>query len=196
MKTLFAPGCALSRYKPGSIEKIGQFLMQRGIIDALYTTCCKESPGSDECLTIIDCCPGCSHLFERLYPNAVIVSLWKVLADTDFPFPDYRGEKMSIHDSCHSRQRYSAEMQQSARALCQKMNIILAEPIRTRKNTVCCGGCAPDPGHRKKMAYARAEEFPEKSVVVYCTGCARSFSITDKKPDICWIFFSMNPPWD
>ncbi len=32
------------------------------------------------------------------------------------------------------------------------------------------------------MAYARAEEFPEKSVVVYCTGCARSFSITDKKP--------------
>ena len=100
----------MSRYKPGSIEKIGLFLMQRGIIDAFHTTCCKESRGSDERMTLIVCCPGCSHMFKSLYPKAAVVSLWKVLADTDFPFPDYRGEKMSIHDSCRARQRYSAEM--------------------------------------------------------------------------------------
>ena len=172
----------MSRYKPESIEKIRLFLMQRGIIDALHTTCCKESRGSDEHMTLVVCCPGCSHLFENLYPNADIISLWKVLSETDFPFPDYRGEKMSIHDSCHSRQRYSAEMQQSARTLCRKMNITLAEPIRTRSNTVCCGGCASDAESRKIMAHARAGEFPEKNIVVYCTGCARSFSVTDKRP--------------
>ena len=182
MRTLFAPGCALNRYKPDSVEKIRQFLTRRGIIDGLFLTCCKEAQGSDEQMTIIVCCPGCSHKFEILYPNAAVVSLWKILAETDFPFPDYGGEKMSIHDSCRARQRYSAEMQESARELCRRMNIVLAEPARTRGATVCCGGCASDPEHRKEMARARAGEFPEKDVVVYCTGCARSFSITDKKP--------------
>ena len=182
MKTLFAPGCALYRYKPGSIEKIRQFLLQRGIIDEMDLTCCKECQASDERMKIIDCCPGCSHKFETLYPNAVVVSLWKVLIDTDFPFPDYHGEKMSIHDSCRSRQRYSSEMQNSARALCRKMNITLVEPAHTRETAVCCGGCSPDRESRIKTARARAEEFAERNVVVYCTGCARSFSTTDKAP--------------
>ena len=182
MKTLFAPGCALNRYKPGSIEKIRQFLLQRGLMDELFLTCCKESRGSDERMTIIVCCPGCSHQFKVLYPNAVIVSLWKILLDTDFPFPDYHGEKMSVHDSCRSRQRYSGEMQESARALCRKMNNALSEPAHSRETTVCCGGCASDPEDRKRMARARAGEFSEKNVVVYCTGCARSFSITDRSP--------------
>ena len=62
------------------------------------------------------------------------------------------------------------------------MNITPVEPIHTRSHTVCCGGCASDPESRKKTALARAGEFPEKNVIVYCTGCARSFSITDKSP--------------
>ena len=32
------------------------------------------------------------------------------------------------------------------------------------------------------MAMRRAAEFSEKNVVVYCTGCTRSFSITDVAP--------------
>ena len=182
MKVLFAPGCALNRYKPASIEKIRQFLTQKGIICGMYLTCCKESQGSDEEMTIIVCCPGCSHKFEVLYPNAAVVSLWKVLSDTDFPFPDYHGQKMSIHDSCRSRQRYSPEMQESSRELCRRMNITLAEPEHTRETTVCCGGCMPDKDLRKDMARARAAEFPEKDIVVYCTGCVRSFSATDRHP--------------
>ena len=182
MQALFAPGCALSRHRHASIERMSQWMMREGIAGGLLTTCCKACRGSDERMTIIVCCPGCSHKFEALYPNASVVSLWKVLLNTDFPFPDYHGEKMSIHDSCRARQRDSAEMQASARELCRKMNIALVEPLHTRETAVCCGGSAPDLVTRKKMAQERAKAFSQEDVVVYCTGCTRSLSVTDKRP--------------
>ena len=182
MKTIFAPGCALYDYKPDSIKKIQQFLLDKWLIDQISLTCCKECEGSDESMRIIICCPGCSHKYETLYPNAVIISLWNALLSTDFPFPDYHGERMSIHDSCHSRGRYSPEMQDSARELCKKMNITVVEPAHTRNSATCCGGSIADRESRIRMAQARAKEFTEESIVVYCTGCARSFSTTNKAP--------------
>ena len=182
MKTLFAPGCALNKYKPELISEITRFLTDASIIDGVYLTCCKSEETIEGDVTLIVCCPGCSHKFETRYPNACVLSLWKVLLDTDFPFPDYQGERMSIHDSCHARQRNSSEMQDSARLLCRKMNIELVEPENTRDEAGCCGGSAADYETRKAMAMRRAAEFSEKNVVVYCTGCTRSFSITDVAP--------------
>lgn len=182
MKTVFAPGCALNKYKPELISEITRFLTDASIIDGVYLTCCKSEETIEGDVTLIVCCPGCSHKFETRYPNACVLSLWKVLLDTDFPFPDYQGERMSIHDSCHARQRNSSEMQDSARLLCRKMNIELVEPENTRDEAGCCGGSAADYETRKAMAMRRAAEFSEKNVVVYCTGCTRSFSITDVAP--------------
>ena len=162
MKTLFAPGCALNKYKPELISKITRFLTDASIIDGVYLTCCKAEDTIEGDVTLITCCPGCSHKFETRYPDAHIVSLWKVLLDTDFPFPDYQGERMSIHDSCHARQRNSSEMQDSARLLCRKMNIELNEPEYTRDNARCCGGSAGNYETRKAMALRRAAEFSEK----------------------------------
>ena len=182
MKTLFAPGCALRHYKPDRISAISRFLLESGRIDGVYLTCCKSEQKINEAVTLITCCPGCSHVFESWSPDVNVLSLWKVLLKTDFPFPDYRGELMSIHDSCHARGRNSAEMQDSARLLCRRMNIELIEPEYTRDNARCCGGSAPDFETRKEMALRRAGEFPAKNVVVYCTGCTRSFSVTDIAP--------------
>ena len=182
MKTVFAPGCALNKYKPELISEITRFLTDASIIDGVYLTCCKSEETIEGDVTLIVCCPGCSHKFETRYPNACVLSLWKVLLDTDFPFPDYQGERMSIHDSCHARQRNSSEMQDSARLLCRKMNIELVEPENTRDEAGCCGGSAADYETRKAMAMRRAAEFSERNVVVYCTGCTRSFSITDVAP--------------
>ena len=182
MKTVFAPGCALNKYKPELISEITRFLTDASIIDGVYLTCCKSEETIEGDVTLIVCCPGCSHKFETRYPNACVLSLWKVLLDTDFPFPDYQGERMSIHDSCHARQRNSSEMQDSARLLCRKMNIELVEPENTRDEAGCCGGSAADYETRKAMAMRRAAEFSEKNVVAYCTGCTRSFSITDVAP--------------
>lgn len=182
MKILFAPGCALRNYKPELISKINRFLTDASIIDGMYLPCCKAKQRIDEPVTLITCCPGCSNKFEMISPDVRILSLWSVLLNTDFPFPDYQGTRMSIHDSCHARHRHSSEMQDSARMLCRRMNIKLVEPEYTRDQARCCGGSAGDYETRIQMAARRAKEFPEKNVVVYCTGCTRSFSVTEAAP--------------
>lgn len=177
MKTLFAPGCALKAYKPELISKMTAFLCEAGIIDGVYDPCCKSHQPIEEETRLIDCCPGCSHVFEQI-PNVRVLSLWQVLLQTDFPLPDYGGQKMTIHDACHARGRNSSDMQDSARALCRRMNIKLIEPSLTRDETPCCGGSAKDIETRKQMARKRAESLPLDDVVLYCTGCVRSFSVT------------------
>ena len=182
LKTLFAPGCALSKYKPELISKINHFLLENAVIDDVYPQCCKSETEIKETVALITGCPGCSYKFASRFPDAQVMSLWKVLSDTDFPFPDYQGMRMSIHDSCHARHRNSSEMQDSVRLLCRKMNIELMEPEYTRDSAKCCGGSARDYETRKEMASRRAAEFPEDNVVVYCTGCTRSFSMTGVHP--------------
>ncbi|MBQ7488763.1 MAG: (Fe-S)-binding protein [Clostridia bacterium] len=182
MKTLFAPGCALRNYKPHLVSRMSQFLIERGIVEDVYLPCCKSGEKIEDETEMITCCPGCSHHFESDYANVRPISLWKTLLDTDFPFPDYHKARMTIHDACHARQRNSSEMQESARLLCDKMNIVIVEPKETRDETRCCGGSAQDYETRRQMALRRAGDFPEENVVVYCTGCVRSFSLTPAVP--------------
>ena len=181
MKTLFAPGCALKAYKPYLISKMEEFLTEAGIIDGIFEPCCKSDFFIREETVLIDCCPGCRHMFSacsHIHP----ISLWKMLPDTSFPFPDYEGREMTIHDACHARERNSSEMQDAARVLCKRMHIRLTEPERTGNETPCCGGCSGDKKIRRQMACERAEELPMKDVVLYCTGCVRSFSVTEARP--------------
>ncbi|MBQ7455131.1 MAG: (Fe-S)-binding protein [Clostridia bacterium] len=182
MSVLFASGCALRAYKPRLVRQMADFLLSTGLADGEYTPCCKAPEPIEDGTTLIFCCPGCAQHFGERFPSVKIVSLWQVLLDADFPFPDYHGQRMTIHDACPARGRRSAEMQESARALCAKMNISLTEPSLTRDDTPCCGGSAPDPETRRQMALARAKELPEENVVVYCTGCVRSFSVTGVRP--------------
>lgn len=182
MNRLFAPGCALKKYKPHLINKIKNFLLENKIINGEYEPCCKELLDFKEETILINCCPGCSHVFEAKFSNVRPVSLWKILLDTGFPFPDYHGGKMTIHDSCHARHRNSREMQTASRELCRRMNINLVEPPDNFDEAKCCGGSVKDYEARKKTALDRAKDFPEKNVVVYCTGCVRSFSLTDVRP--------------
>lgn len=182
MKTFFAPGCALNSYKPHLISKTARFLQDASVSDGLYLTCCKALQTISGPVRLIVCCPGCAHKFGQMFPDSEIVSLWKVLCDTDFPFPDYRGRRMTIHDSCSTRHRNSREMQDSARHLCRLMNIEIVEPELTGDESPCCGGSSADYETRRRMALERAAQFPEKDVVLYCTGCTRSFSITSAVP--------------
>ena len=181
-QTLFAPGCALMGYKPELIDKMTDFLLKAGIISGTYLPCCKSDHPLHGPITLITCCPGCDHAFSTYHTDILTIPLWKVLLDTDFPFPDYQHTAMSIHDSCHSRSRNSSEMQAASRALCRKMNIDLIESPQTLDNVRCCGGCAKNLDERRAMAHRRAEGFPANDVVIYCTGCTRSLSITRVHP--------------
>ena len=61
-----------------------------------WMTCCRKDPGFTKKTEVINICPGCDKRFRKEYPSSSTVSLWEVLAETDFfPFPDYRGQVMT-----------------------------------------------------------------------------------------------------
>ena len=177
MRTLFASGCALRKYKPSLVARMSSFLREKGIIDGDYEICCKSGRVVEPDSIIIACCPYCLKVFGAM-PGVEAVSLWKVLLDSDFPLPDYAGKAMTIHDSCPARGRNSEELHDTSRELCRRMNITLVEP----SSSGCCGGSIKDREQRVRTACVRADSLPLKDVVVYCTGCVRSFSVTSAKP--------------
>ncbi|MTI46315.1 MAG: (Fe-S)-binding protein [Firmicutes bacterium] len=184
MKTLFAPGCALLIYKPALGEKVLKFLKNYiGDIDK-HITCCRHDPNLDQETQIINICPGCDKRYRQLYEGVSTISFWEVLADfKNFPFPDYKGKKMTILDACPARNKDG--IHKAIRTLLEKMNIELVEPERTRTKSVCCGdsfyGVLSVEEVKKKMR-VRADEMPVEEVVVYCVSCCKSMYIGGKKP--------------
>lgn len=184
MKRMFAPGCALMIYKPHLADKIHKVLNDNiGQMERVLT-CCRNEPDVSSKTTIINICPGCDKRFKNDYPNISTVSLWEILAESDFfTFPDYKGKKMSIIDACPTRNE--PKIHDTIRILLRKMNIELREPAKTRSEGTCCGdtfyGSLPTP-EVKKLMIKRTSEMPVNDVVVYCVSCSKSVFIGGKKP--------------
>jgi Fe-S oxidoreductase len=98
--------------------------------------------------------------------------VWEYLAESDFPFPDYAGIEMTIHDPCNVRGKDS--VYNAVRKLLQRMNIHVTESEKTRKNSVCCGAAGYGTLSEDKileLARKRAADLPCDDVAVYCTSC-------------------------
>jgi Fe-S oxidoreductase len=146
--------------------------------------CCQNHPPLPDLAQVINVCPGCGRRYRNNYPHATTVSLWEILAHSDwFPFPDYGGRRMTISDACPTRNQLVVH--QAVRTLLDKMNIQLVEPERTGAQGVCCGdsfwGVLPADQVKEKMI-ARASEMPAEDVVVYCVSCSKSMFIGGKRP--------------
>ena len=180
----FNPGCALSIYKPEMEERVLAYLKAHYPDISLHKICCRHKPRltGDSC--IINICAGCDRRFGSLYPGVRTISLWEILDQTDdFPYPDYQGQIMSIHDPCPVRERPAVH--NAIRSLLGKMNIKIVEAKRNRQNAPCCGDTFyPDlpltEVHAKMKA--RADEMPCKEVAVYCVSCIKAMHIGGKTP--------------
>jgi Fe-S oxidoreductase len=184
MKRLFAPGCALIIYKPHLAEKLHKLLNENIESMDLLDTCCRNSPSLADNTEVINVCPGCDRRYRENYSNSSTISLWEVLAYSDFfQFPDYKGKKMSIIDACPTRNQ--ERVHKAIRTLLKKMNIELIEPEKTGTKSTCCGdsfwGVLPVPQIIEKM-HERTAEMPVEDVVVYCVSCSKSVFIGGKKP--------------
>jgi hypothetical protein len=183
-KTVFAPGCALMLYKPELAEKLNLILNENlGEMDTLLI-CCKHDPQFKAKTKVINVCPGCDKRFGNDYPDTSTISLWEILAESDFfSFPDYKGRRMSILDACPTRDQ--ERVHKAIRILLRKMNISLVEPKKTRTRGTCCGdsffGLIPTE-QVKQLMVKRASEMPVDEVVVYCISCVKSVYIGGKKP--------------
>lgn len=184
MKKIFAPGCALTVYKPHLSEKLHEILNENlGGVERL-DICCRNHPVLEDGSQVINVCPGCDRRYRENYENSSTISLWEVLAEADFfPFPNYEGKKMTISDACPTRNE--TRVHEAVRTLIKKMNIELVEPEKTREKGVCCGdsfwGVLPTEEVNKRMI-KRASEMPVEDVVVYCVSCSKSMFIGGKKP--------------
>jgi hypothetical protein len=118
IKMVFAPGCGLMLYKPELAEKLHFILNdQLGKIDVL-NVCCRHDPQFPEETRVINICPGCDKRFRNDHRNSSTISLWEILAETDFfTFPDYHGKEMSIIDACPTRDQ--ERIHQAIRVLLQ-----------------------------------------------------------------------------
>ena len=184
MRYVFAPGCALMIYKPRLAEKIHAFLRTNIAEMPLYTACCHDGVNLPEGTCIIDCCPGCHRRFPAKSAAVRTMALWEVLAGSGaFPFPDYGGMEMTIHDACPTRDQ--PRVHAAVRTLLQRMNIELTEPECTRTRQKCCGDSAY-PARPLDEVYAkmkeRAGEMPVQDVCVYCVSCVKSMYIGGKTP--------------
>lgn len=184
MKQVYAPGCALLIYKPELAGKVLDFLnSDSGHISELLT-CCRHEPVLDKGTQIINTCAGCDRRYRQLYEGISTISLWEVLAESKtFPFPNYSGIEMSIHDACPTRTE--ERVHTTIRKLLKRMNIKIVEPKNTRKKSICCGdsfyGIIPVEQVREKMK-KRSNEMPCDNVVVYCVSCIKAMYIGGKKP--------------
>ena len=180
----FNPGCALCLYKPDMEQKILPFLKQVYPDISLHKICCHHEPGLDGDACIVNICAGCDKRFGSLYTGVRTISLWEVLDQMNhFPYPDYQGQRMTIHDPCPVRERPAVHG--AIRSLLEKMNIKIVEAAENRQNALCCGdNFYPDLPLEQVHAQmkARAEAMPCEEVVVYCVSCIKSMHIGGKTP--------------
>ncbi|AKN32625.1 hypothetical protein Ccar_17935 [Clostridium carboxidivorans P7] len=184
MKHVYAPGCALMIYKTELAKKVLKFLNENLGDISEHLVCCRHNPNLESGTQVINTCAGCDRRYRELYNGISTKSLWEILAESNsFPFPDYKGMKMSIHDACPTRTE--ERVHSAIRELLKKMNIEIIEPKNTRTKAICCGdsfyGTLSVELIKEKMK-KRSDEIPCDNVVVYCVSCIKAMHIGGKKP--------------
>jgi RNase P subunit RPR2 len=171
-------------YKPQLVAKLRAYLeARRGPLEVL-SACCHHTPALPAGTRVVTTCPGCDRRYRQNYPEPLALSLWELLAGDDaFPFPDYRGRKMTIIDACPTRDR--KRIHDAVRALAARMNIVVVEPERTREKGTCCGDtyypALPVAAVIATMK-AKGAEMPLDEVLVYCVSCSKSMFVAGRRP--------------
>lgn len=200
MSKFFLPGCNIkARYKRES-EKLKEYLEQRehAEIAGCCKTFCHEADRRDSAIVI---CNNCAAIMEESSQIEKIEFVWEIIdRDSDFPFPDYHGEKMTIQDcwrACEKR-----KVQDAIRSLMKKMNIRIVELDENYEKTKFCGADLLEPCTEieKKLAPQRyavngakmykplsipeqdeylqnhCRQITTEKVVCYCTSCVEGIN--------------------
>lgn len=180
----FNPGCALHIYRPENVRKLFHYLQENYPDIQMHDICCRHDPKLPEGSCIINVCAGCDRRFSTLYKGITTISLWEVIVKLDnFPYPDYNGMEVSIHDACPVRNKPAVH--HAVRTLLEKMNIHVTEAAKHGTNSVCCGDSLYSKCDMETIYAAmhrRAESMPCENVVVYCVSCIKAMSIGGKTP--------------
>ncbi|MDU4960081.1 MAG: hypothetical protein E6X17_05390 [Sporomusaceae bacterium] len=137
MATVYFPSCKFKAGYPETSKKLADYINTRYGIT--ITGCCR---GTFQFLTEEDTavciCSACSAFCDESSKAREIVSIWEILVkDEQFPFPDYKGEEITLQDCWRA---YDKRSEQAAiRELMQKMNIRVVELAENHEKTRFCG---------------------------------------------------------
>ena len=137
MATVYFPSCKFKAGYPETSKKLAEYLNKR--YGMTITGCCR---GNLEHLTQEDTavyiCNTCSAFCDESAKAGEVVSIWEILAkDENFPFPDYKGEKIALQDCWRAYDKRSE--QDAVRELLRKMNIRVIELPENYAKTRFCG---------------------------------------------------------
>jgi len=200
---VFFPGCQLGASDSRYVEKTYDYLL--GILPdtAIIQGCCgapadwaargvlneatveklrNEWEGMGRPVFIF-ACPTCKHQFERFLPEAVGISLYRLIAEKGAPqtLGMVYGEAC-IFDPCSSR--HDSGMQESVRAIVKGYGTELTELFYSMEKAQCCGWGGhieeANPGLFNKLVEnrIRAKDLP---YITYCTNCRDTFTNKGKE---------------
>lgn len=141
MPRLFMPSCNNSLMYTRSIQRLGNYLLDRGLVDG-WTGCCKPGgPGHADIpdgTDIVVICNSCMAIAEEsLNCGSVTNALEIILEDDGFDYPDYGGEEITIQDCWRARGRHS--LHDAVRELMHRMNLVPVELPENRDRSRFCG---------------------------------------------------------
>ena len=206
MANVFFPSCKVKVAYPEASQKMAEYVVNR--CGMTITGCCR---GSLQLLTEEDTavciCNTCSAFCDESASAKKVISIWEIiLADRQFPFPDYKGEEMTLQDCWRTYDK--RPIQNAVRDLMQKMNIRVIELPDNYEKTRFCGisvlqprpvyfddfapkrfrKVAPDDlfqpytdEERLKRMRVHSSGITTEKVACYCTACADGINLTDKK---------------
>jgi Fe-S oxidoreductase len=180
----FNMSCALSLYRPEYETPLFAYLKTHFPNLKRHTICCRKDPKLPRGSVIINVCTGCDLHWRERYEGISTISIYRLIDSLgDFPFPDYSGLTLTIHDSCPVRGQN--EFYDAVRSLLEKMHITVVESAYARENSLCCGNrsfAGGNPAVIRRAMKRSADSLPLDEVLTYCVTCMKVLALSGKKP--------------
>ena len=121
----YFPSCKFTQMRPETSEKVKRFMDSKGV---RVVGCCRPghkalSGWNDIAITI---CETCSIIIGENRPAAKVISLYEFIDGLpDFPFPDYKGERITLQDCYRAKAKETEKT--AVRSVLRKMNMEVVE---------------------------------------------------------------------
>lgn len=205
MSEIFLPSCKIKAAYPGESARLAGYMEKKtGTVPA---GCCRlnyNKFNNSDTITVI--CNNCFHIVTESSKAEKIRFVWDVIdQDSDFDFPDYHRERMTIQDCWITN--CDRHLQDTVRSLMKKMNIQIVEIEKKFEKSDYCGTnlvnhpsksnleLAPvlwgermkefsrmiPPEKQKEYFEGYCKQFTTEKVVCYCRSCAAGINLGGRK---------------
>lgn len=194
---IYYPSCNFMKASPATEKKVKAYLKQGFNIN--HTKCCRiEDLSSLKDFTALTVCQACNEEIQRKEPAIQRMSIWEFIdQDSDFIFPDFKGEKMVLQDCFRDAQNPKAY--NAVRSIMLKMNIQIIELNNKKENADFCGLLHYEPKNselkdlwdqydncklsrlplelQKQFMEEHVALYKDNLVVCYCNSCLRGIKL-------------------